>query len=88
MTQRFRRKASRLEEVTWSNRLSWYVNLDVDNRGNITAMGAVCTYGSGELATCGHAHVKVGPFDDVDEILEQLLVESALNTHEQMRMFD
>ena len=88
MTQRFRRKAGQVSQMTWSTNIRWMVTLWVDNRANIYSMDAVCTYGSGDLATHGHAAEQVGPFDDVDTVLERLLVDAAVNCHGQLTFFE
>ena len=87
MTQQFRRKAGSASKVGWSTKLTWFVGLDIDHRGNITGMAASAFYGTeGDGIMATHA-VKVGPFDDVDTILDTCMLEAALKLGEQLTLF-
>lgn len=76
-----------LQGREWSKHLRWTVTLQCDHRGNVTQAEALATYGYGENALAGHAHVQVGPFDTLPDVLQVLMVDAASNCAEQLTLF-
>lgn len=88
MTQLFRRKAGSNPKEVWSSLVRWEVTMRIDNRGNVHHVWANCQYGQGDDPMTGHYQRDVGPFDDLDAILNEIMVESALRCSEQLTLFD
>ena len=88
MTQLFRRHAASRPKEVWSSEVRWSIQMDVDNRGNATYLHAICTYGKGDDPVVGYWHTDLGPFDDLDQRLNEAMVESALRCSQQLTLFD
>lgn len=76
-----------LQGREWSKHLRWTLTMQCDHRGNVVQAEALAIYGHGEQAMHGHAHVQVGPFDTLPDVLQVLMVDAAACCAEQLELF-
>jgi hypothetical protein len=62
--------------------------MDIDNRGNARHLHARCIYGQSDDPIVGFWTSELGPFDDLDQRLNEAMVESALRCSQQLTLFD
>lgn len=66
--------------------MRWVVSMHIDQRKNITEIFATAIRGQGDSEQLGHAQMKVGPFDDINTALDQLMLDAALNVSDQLAL--
>lgn len=73
-----------MEGVVWSRDLRWIVHLHIDSRMNPTEVHATCQHSRMADGPIGHAGERIGPFDDINEVINRVMIDSAVNGWDQL----
>ena len=78
------REVKFLDGAVWSVYLRWTVMLEVDSQFNATEVSARCWHRENPGGAVGYASEQIGPFDDLNEVIHRVMVDAAVNGHEQL----